>query len=327
MNILAPFSRPSEVPPLIEAGASELYCGVVDRRWQSSYSFVSSVNLRHDKAASLSSFKQLGAAVEAARGLKASVFLVLNAHFYSPKQLPLVLKQAEKAVNAGVESLIVADAALIPELKREFDVRVSLSTANPVFNSHALDFFKGLGVDRVVFPRHLTVKELGQLSAHAKKIGLAAECFALNTICPYIDGLCSFQHIVDKSISFLPMGNLACRLPFKVKAVKGREMEKVLAAESHARLWNNALSRDCGLCALPFFKRFGIDSIKIAGRAHSLEKKLADVQALKRALVLLKGKLSVMEFREKCREFYFGLFHNACGCINCYYAGVGFGED
>ncbi len=323
MDILAPFSKQEEVEKLVNAGATELYCGLVDANWNKKYSLVSSINLRHDQIANLSSFGALGESIESAHSAKAKVFLTLNAHFYSEKQLPLVLKQAEKAVSLGIDSLIVADSGLIPKLANEFDVEISLSTGNPVFNSKALEFFKELGVGRVVFPRHLTVKEAVSLAAHAKKLGLKTECFVLNVICPYIDGLCTFQHIVEKNLSFVPVGPLACRADFKATAIGSASPEKKFIAENHAMLWSNSISRDCGLCAIDEFKGGGVDCVKIAGRAHSIEKKLADVNAVKAAIDAAGSK----GFKGTARELYFRLFHNKCDYPNCYYGGVGFGES
>lgn len=328
MRIVAPISKPHEIEKLIEAGANELYCGVVDRQWRRRYSLVSSVNLRHDRAANLGSFKELERAVQAAHACSANIFLVLNAHFYSKRQLSAVLKQTEKAIKAEIDALIVSDAALIAEIKRELTINVFLSTGNPVFNANALEFFKGLGVSRVVLPRHLTISEIAKIVKRAKGLGLAIECFVLNVMCPFIDGLCTFQHVVDESVSFLPIGGLPCRARFKAKALAKTSNAKRLAAEAHVELWSNTHARDCGLCALPYFHRFGVESVKIAGRAHSLEKKLADVRAVKKALDFIKGPSinagKGNAFRELCRELYFNLFYNKCDYINCYYHEAGF---
>jgi len=321
MKILAPFSKQGEVLPLIEAGASELYCGVVESEWEKKYSLVSSINLRHDRAANISSFSELSKSVEQAHSCKAKVFLTLNAHFYSEKQLPAVMQYAEKASKANVDALIVADSSLIPKLVQEHGFAVSLSTGNPVFNSSALDFFKQIGISRIVFPRHVSVQEIGSLAAHAKKLGIETECFALNVLCPYIDGLCTFQHIVDSSISFLPKGMLACRLPFKATAFSSSPEESRRIVESHVNLWGNTLMRDCGLCGIKKFKEFGVDSVKIAGRAHTLEKKLADIKAIKETIAFASKPFD--EFREKCRQQYFFLFHNSCDYLHCYYAREG----
>ncbi|MAG21924.1 MAG: hypothetical protein CL943_01280 [Candidatus Diapherotrites archaeon] len=322
MNILAPFSDQDEILSLINAGAKELYCGVIDQQWEKQYGYVSSINLRHDKIANLNSFEELEESVKQAHAKSAKVFLTLNAHYYSEKQLPIVMKQAGKALDLGVDSLIVADSALIPELRKEFDADVSLSTGNPVFNNSALDFFKQLGVSRVVFPRHLSLKEIEELSKHAKKIGLATEGFVLNVLCPHIDGLCTFQHLVEKNISFVPAGPLACRMPFKATAISSRPEESKRVSENHVQLWENTLLRDCGLCAVREFRKFGIDTVKIAGRAHSLEKKISDVEATKKAINLASTK-NAEQFKEVCKGIYFDLFHNSCDYIHCYYAGAG----
>ena len=319
MNILAPFAKESEIEPLTKAGASELYCGLVDSAWQKTYTLVSSINLRHDKIANLESLEELKQSCETAHALGSKVFLTLNAHFYSEKQLPIVMQQAKAAVNAGVDSLIIADASIIPKIQKEFDVEISLSTGNPVFNNQAIDFFADLGVSRMVFPRHLTVDEIGELAGQAKKKGMSTECFVLNVICPYIDGLCTFQHLVESSLGFTKATSLACRASYTAKALGSESDEKKRIAEGHAALWSNSIMRDCGLCAIPFFKKFGVDSVKIAGRAHSLEKKLADVKAVKQAIELANSNVS----RERFRELYFELFHNKCDYKNCYYAGVG----
>ncbi len=324
MRILAPFSKAEEVAKLVKAGAQELYCGVVDSQWEKSYTYVSSINLRHDKIANLGSFNELREAVQSAHSMDAKVSLALNAHFYSQNQLPIVMGHAEKGVKAEADYLIVADAALVPKLKEEFPVKISLSTASHAFNNPALDFFKQLGVSRIVLPRHLTVEEIMELSSHAKKLGLTTECFVLNALCPYTDGLCTFQHIVDESVSFMPISKFACRAPFKATAFKNPGKEKKLAAESHVKLWNNTDYRDCGLCALPHFKRFGIDTVKIAGRGISLEERLANVTILKNATSLINGKgFKEAQFKKHCKERYFDLFHSKCDYIHCYYAGVG----
>jgi collagenase-like PrtC family protease len=172
----------------------------------------------------------------------------------------------------------------------------------------------------MVFPRHLTVEEIKELAGHAREKKMSTECFVLNVICPYIDGLCTFQHLVEESLGFTKATSLACRASYKATALGKESDEKKRIAEGHASLWSNSIMRDCGLCAIPFFKKFEVDSVKIAGRAHSLEKKLSDVKAVKQAIELTNSNAS----KERFRELYFELFHNKCDYKNCYYAGVGF---
>jgi len=322
MRILSPFSKPSEVRPLIEAGAGELYCGVVPLEWERKFSFIGSANLRHDKLANLSSFGELKNSVKIASRFGVPVFVALNAHFYSEAQMPLAIKLAGKAVSAGAESLIISDPALAIAVKEKFPhVNTSISTAQPCFNGSALDFFRRLGAKRIVLPRHLAVQEITRLAAHAKRQKIELECFVLNVICPFIDGLCTFQHIVEPS-QRLEMQPLACRAKYDISVSSRESPGKKAVAAAHAGIWGDTYAADCGLCAMPHLLKAGVDSVKIAGRAHSLEKKIADVRAVKEAISLAK-KLPPKKFPAEAETLFFGLFKRTCQCKNCYYPSAG----
>ncbi len=322
MQILSPLSSKSEVQPLIEAGANELYCGVVASSWLKRYTYIGSVNLRHDKAANLPSFKELSQAVKIAGKHDIPVFVAFNAHFYSQRQLPAVLSQVKEAVGAGADSLIIADPILIKLVRQKFpSVKISLSTGQPCFNSKAILFFKQLGVERIVLPRHLTAWEAEGLARQAKKAGIETEAFVLNVICPFIDGLCTFQHIVEPSQQ-MPVQPLACRAGYAVSVCSREAVERQAVAAAHAKIWGNTLSYDCGLCALPYFLKARVSSLKIAGRANSLHKKIADILAVKEAIALAK-KLPRKKFLEEASRLYFDLYKRRCQCINCYYPTAG----
>ncbi|MBN2067367.1 MAG: U32 family peptidase [Candidatus Diapherotrites archaeon] len=317
MKIMSPFASTDEVQPLVEAGAGELYCGVVPGDWAEKFTYTGSVNLRHDRAANLSSFEELQASAKIALKCNVPVFAAFNAHFYSKHQIPLILEQVDKAISSGASGLIIADPALLRAAAGKFpEAKISLSTAQPCFNSHSIQFFKGLGAKRIVLPRHLSAAEAASLAKSACSHGIETEAFALNSICPFIDGLCTFQHMVEPSQS-LEVQPLACRLNYHVSAIGAApESEKQIAC-SHVKLWSNALSYDCGLCAIPLFLRSGVSSVKIAGRANPLEKKLQDISAVKRAISLAK-KLSAADFVEEATALYFSLYRRSCQCINCY---------
>jgi len=322
MKILSPLSSVGEVLPLIDAGAEELYCGVVTPEWEKRFSYIASINLRHDKAANFCSFEQLAEAVKIASSSKTPIFCAFNANFYTEKQLPLVLKQAENAVEAGVSKLIVSDLGFISMLKQNgFPIEIALSTGNPVFNSASLEFFKSFGIKRIVLPRHLTVEEICAIAKSAKKLNIELEAFVLNAICPYIDGLCTLQHI-GKDSAFIKAEELACRMQFEVEVLSNQRQSQKRAAAAKAGIWQNTAPEGCGLCALPFFKEAGIKSLKIAGRGNSLEKKIADVKMLREALSML-GRLDKKDFREEMKRNFFASNHMLCDFKSCYYAYAG----
>jgi collagenase-like PrtC family protease len=321
MKILSPLSKTAEVKPLAGAGADEFYCGIVTEEWEKRFSFIASSNLRHDRVANFSSFDQLEQATKIAQSLKKPVFCTFNAHFYSEKQLPLLLNEIQQAIDAGISKVIASDLSLISLLKEQnTGIDIALSTANPAFNFESLAFFKEQDIQRIVLPRHLTVEEIKGLAPTAKSLGLELEAFVLNALCPYIDGLCTFQH-VGKNPDFITAEELACRMPFEVETISSRPEQKQLSAKAKASIWQNTLPDACGLCALPSFQKAGIHSLKIAGRGNSSEKKLSDVKMLKQALSLLS--LPKEQFIQEMHSLFFKSFYQTCSHSKCYYSGEG----
>jgi len=322
MKILSPLSRVSEVKPLIDAGAQEFYCGVVTEDWEKRFSYIASINLRHDRVANFLSYEQLSQAVDIASKEKVPIFCVFNATFFSEKQLPIVLKQVDQAVEAGASKIIASDIGLISQLKETgFSTEVALSTGNPAFNSASLEFFKSFGIGRIVLPRHLTVDEILDLAKSAASLGIELEAFVMNAICPYIDGLCTLQHF-GKSPEFIKPNELVCRMQFDVEAISSCNETKKRAAAAKAGIWHNTLPESCGLCALPFFKEAGINSLKIAGRGNSQEQKEADVKALKEAISLLNS-VPKNQFVEEMHRLFFKHQYRQCDFTSCYYPNKG----
>jgi len=321
LKILSPLSKVSDVLPLAEAGAKEFYCGIVPAEWEKRFSFIASINLRHDRVANFQSFKELSKAVDLASGHNIPVFAVFNALFYSQNQFPLVLDYARKVAESGVSKLIVSDPALISFFnENDLNAEIALSTAAPAFNSASFSFFKQLGVKRIVLPRHLSVEEISFLAKKAKELNLELEAFVLNALCPYIDGLCTLQH-VGKNPESVSVQELACRMPFEVEVLSDANESAKRSAALRAKTWQNTFPESCGLCALPFFKKAGIGSLKIAGRGNSSEKKLADVKMVANAISLLG--LPEQEFRSEMHKLFFKSNHARCNFKNCYYAKKG----
>lgn len=321
LKILSPLSKVSEVQDLVVAGAEEFYCGIVTKEWEKRFSFIASINLRHDRVANFQSFEELGKAVSIASSHNLPVFCVFNAVFYSKNQFPIVLNHARKAVDAGISKLIVSDPALISFFKEnDLNVEIALSTAAPAFNSASFSFFKGLGVKRIVLPRHLTLEEISSLAKTAKVLNLELEAFVLNALCPYIDGLCTLQH-VGKNPESVSVQELACRMPFEVKVFSNQSDFEKRNAFSRAKTWQNTFPESCGLCALPSFEKIGIGSLKIAGRGNSSEKKIADVKMVSDAIGMLA--LPEQEFKTEMHKLFFEANHIRCNFKTCYYAKKG----
>ena len=67
MKIAAPLCLPTEVAPLVRAGARELYCGLLSPAWQRRYSPLASCNRRYFTKSSLPHIYALRDAVRMAK--------------------------------------------------------------------------------------------------------------------------------------------------------------------------------------------------------------------------------------------------------------------
>jgi len=192
MKILAPFSKKEEVVPLIEAGADELYCGIVPDDYSKQY--LSTLNRRPWSAANFDNFDELDEALQIAHDKAVKVFVAMNG-IYIPEQYPSILSIINKINSDG---FIIADMGLLLLLKEmNFKKEIHIGTGGTVFNSRSANFYRRLGASRIILPRHLTVNEI-EIIAH-RSGGLKLETFILYEPCLFVDGFCNFHAPSTKS--------------------------------------------------------------------------------------------------------------------------------
>jgi len=355
MRILAPVNNPKEVEKIIQAGAQEIYCGIISPDWQERYTNVASPNRREWKTANLSGFNDLRKVVDVAHSNNTPVYLALNA-LYTAKQYPLLLKQIEQSREIGVDALIIADLGVLLTLKRErINIDIHISTGGTTFNSETAKFYEELGASRVILPRHLKVQEIGQIVRDCPSLNF--EVFILNSGCKNIDGFCTFQHGISeilhgqvwnlpKRLNFdrhflnairrLPMKitqrlkadifgiDSACLLNYKVgiaEAPANINKEKQQSILRNASSYFNFLSGidACGVCRLAEFKNMGVYGVKIVGRNYSTGKKVQDVKFLKTVLLAIENQsFEKEEFESYVKDTFRQIYRMGCGNL-CYF--------
>jgi len=348
MKILAPVNNSKEVKDIIDAGADELYCGVMPLDWKRHYTNISSPNRREWKTANISSFDELKKVVDIAHSSGVPLYLALNA-LYTQRQYPLVLEQAEKAKGMGIDALIVADIGLLLTLKKEgVKLDIHISTGGTTFNSETARFYEDLGVSRIVLPRHLQIQEIEGIVKDNPSIKF--EVFILNSGCKNIDGFCTFHHgineVLHKKAWDLPKGlNLdrhflnmirmlpqefacrikgdvfgidsACLLNYKVSAVKGGE-EGVLGRIARNFTLLSGVDT-CGACRLPELQNIGVYGVKIVGRNYSKSKKVKDTRFLRAILdETANRRFDRKEFYTRTKNIFRDIYKIRCGEV-CYY--------
>ncbi|MBA3037728.1 MAG: hypothetical protein FP814_14710 [Desulfobacterium sp.] len=330
MNILAPIDKIDDVEDVIKAGANELYCGVVSDEWLDRYT-IAAINRRPANICNLKSFIALKEVANIAHSYNALVSLTLNEHYYTQDQYPLLLEYIKKAIDSGVDSFIIADLNLIFALKdANIETSINVSTGISVFNSETVKFLQKLGVQKVIFDRHLTIGEVREICQNVTDIEKCV--FIFNSRCPNVDGLCTFDHIQTAETSF----KNACMLPYTVSlysetsAQKDSKSEviaddKALVALKRQKLWTRLHMDDvpCGACALYDFEEMGIDCVKIVGRGNEIKRKINDVKFIRMLLTLLQDKtISRNDYIKQTQAFYKYVYRLPCRTAMCYYPEV-----
>ena len=340
MRILAPFTRVSEVEPLIENGADELYCGLM----QQPFSKAGSLNSYGSSKANLASFSELERAVGLADAHRVPVSMALNSSGFSRSQILDAVAQADKAAKAGVKGLIIADPGVIKAVSDAgIPIAIHVSTVGGVFNSKSVEFFKGLGASRVVLPKELSFDEIRAIAGSSS--GMEIEVFVLNGLCHNVEGFCTLKHgmlassgaggpslfyeslvrafaSLPDSVSSLIMAHTflknsaGCIIPYEVKRIDGASPDALAAASARRRL--DYFLDTCAACSIPRLLSAGVAIIKIDGRCLSTAKKLSDVAFLRACLDFAASDRTEGEYKEFAMAQY-RKFHGApCGLSDCY---------
>jgi len=323
VEVVAPVNSTEEVKPLISAGASELYLGVLDKTWIRRYSPVCAPNRREWRDSNLDGFCELAEVVEEAERFGVPVSVAVNPTYFAGCQERDLEEYVKKACEAGVDSFFVPDPATVALLSElDLGVGVHVSSVASVFNSEAVKFYRSLGADRFILPRHLKLSEIGGIVKGNQ--GTRFETFVLFNRCVNVDGLCTFLHGEER----YGLGDNACSMRYSINAApKNKRTEKnireyIQATQDPDQIIENTIFQ-CGLCALPYFRRWGVHAVKVIGRGKPLWQKEYGVRLVKLFLNFLEEKPTEREYRMSVREFVqnrvFPDRQRKCNPFNCYY--------
>ncbi len=311
LKITAPIHAPDDCEALINAGARELYCGVMSGENDC-------LNFRPVKKANLPDFSSLGRLVGIASRRGTAVYFCVNA-FHSGESFSLQLDQVEKALRCGVSGFIIADFSLIPGIRKlSAAAKIIMSTAAACANSEAVGFYARLGVNRVVLERLLTIDEITSIANAAAPQGIEVEIFVKNITCVNINGLCHLHHSLDTVVAGgrrLPPCRQDYELRFFENSAGGGG--PVLKTDSKAVSGNRLY---CGVCALyPLFTS-SVAAVKIVGRDLPVSKVLKDTGFIARYMAELQtGRLNDGNFISRGISLYADYYGAPCAEGQCFY--------
>ncbi len=328
MKILSPLDKVEEVIPLIEAGAGEFYCGVLEETWYNPYPVIS-INRRPAGKGHFRNFEELKKAADISHSNNTPVFFSINEHYYTKSQLPLVKEYIQKAIDAGVDALIISDYGLLAALPTVSNqIHIHISTGGTVFNWRTARFYQELGACRITIPRHLTLKEMKSMVKRMP--GLETTVFVFNSRCINVDGFCTFQHGLSGKKTPLFYRN-ACMLPFEISSIplSQKETQDGMSNDSQMiarqRIWEIVHLDDypCGACALYELNQMKVTSLKIVGRGNPTERKIKDVTFFQTILGYLQDQRPVIsDFRSYAKQLYHKTYNRPCRSYMCHYPSV-----
>ena len=182
------------------------------------------------------------------------VYITLNSFLHDNEMISLknYITHLEKSM---VDAVIVSDIGAIDLIRQLSSVPIHLSTQASCLNSQSAQYWKSLGIKRIILGREISIKE-----AKAIKKVIEIEMFVHGAMCSAYAGHCSISNYTAGRDSNRGGCKQSCRFPYKIDP-------KNKANATHTQLMS---SKDlCGINVLPDFIEAGIDSLKVEGRMKS----------------------------------------------------------
>lgn len=155
----------------------------------------------------------------------------------------------------GLDAVIVQDIGALCFIKEQFPgLSLHVSTQATVTHALGAEFFAGLGADRIVPARELSLDEIRNMK---RKSGLEIECFVHGAMCYCYSGQCLLSSMIGGRSGNRGQCAQPCRLPYRAE---GRTPEDVLSLKDM-----NAID------LIPELVNAGVDSFKIEGRMKQPE--------------------------------------------------------
>ncbi len=161
----------------------------------------------------------------------------------------------------GVAAIIVADLHIVDIAKSlNLELEVHISTQLSTLNSSAVEFYKQLGVERVVLAREVDYTDLSTIR---KACDIDLEYFIHGAMCIHYSGRCMLSNYFSRRDANRGGCSQSCRWYYQMKK-DGEVLSDEITPFSMS-------SKDMALIDhLPKLIELGIDSFKIEGRMKSL---------------------------------------------------------
>ena len=146
-----------------------------------------------------------------AHGLNKRIYVTVNIIFHD-KNLESLEEYLNNLKNIGVDAIIASDIVAVT-LAQKIGLDIILSTQASVLNYEAINFWKGLGVRRIVLGREAKREDIIRIK---EETGVEVECFIHGAMCTSISGKCVLSNYCTNRDSNRGGCAQICRWVFKV---------------------------------------------------------------------------------------------------------------
>jgi putative protease len=171
-----------------------------------------------------------------------------------------------EAKDADVDAVILWDPAVLT-MAKELGLTVHISTQASVSNFKSLEFYAGLGAQRVVLARECTLEQIKAIKEQVRgnSVPCAIEAFIHGAMCLSISGRCFMAYYTHGQSANRGACTQPCRREYEISSVDGDERFVV---------GRDYVLSPKDLCTIDFIGQLieaGIDAFKIEGRMRSPE--------------------------------------------------------
>ena len=222
-------------------------------------------------------------------------------------------------INIGFDQFIIADIALILYIRNKgIKCFIHLSGECSEINSLSMEFFNEFNIDRYVFHRKNTIKDMESCIRNNKVKNLEYEAFILNEKCHYSGAFCSSLHCDE-------MSHL-CTMYYNLAKIS-EEVNNFKEVDEKYRLYYEQLDNEdedkthmlgssgCGICSLKKLKDAGVTHLKVVGRGKYIDYMEEDIKKLKIAIDMINDNKEEKSYENSVENI---IFNSKCSG-NCYY--------
>jgi putative protease len=310
---MTPLNNIKNIDNFIKAGAEEFYMGFYDVEWERQFGNFSDLNRMSGFGleANKYSFCEIEKIMSEINRKGKKLFITFNATTYTDRQLCHLETYFYKLAENNVDGIIISSPAVLL-IAKKYGIKCIASTMCGIYNSQILKFYNDLGVDRIIFPRDISLYNIEKIVRANPNIEY--EIFIMRNGCVFSDSHCLGQHRKE-------YGSLCMNIRRAKKYIFTTKNEFKIQHDMELTdmLYCNRFHIfTCGLCSIYALMKINISALKIVGRSDDYNNLYTDITLVKTNIKIAESCNTEEEYLENMcfppnRDI-------ACKCgLSCYY--------